>query len=105
MGAPTAGWATSCSERSAHSRPGVTLHDRGARQCAIVTFTKHGEPPDDMAARLKRAGANVSVSRSAYARLDFGARGIDAVVRASVHYYNTLDEVEHFCRLVASASR
>jgi selenocysteine lyase/cysteine desulfurase len=83
------------------SVPSVTVRDRGARRCGIVTFTKDGEAPDLIAKRLRALGVNVSVSLAAYARLDLDQRGLQSIVRASVHYYNTAKEVETFCRLVA----
>jgi len=45
---------------------------------------------------------NVHVSRSPRApALDLPARGLDELVRASVHYYNDESEVERFIRVVA----
>ncbi|WP_033221880.1 aminotransferase class V-fold PLP-dependent enzyme [Kitasatospora phosalacinea] len=74
--------------------PGVRVHDRGARQCAIVTFTVEGHDSRDVARALRDKGINVSVSLAEYARWDFDDRGLDAVVRASPHYYNTEAELD-----------
>lgn len=81
--------------------PGVVVHDRGAERCAIVTFTKAGLPAAAIRDRLRARAINVSVSTGAYARLDLGARGLDAVVRASPHYYNGDEEIDRFVAAIA----
>ncbi len=82
----------------------VTLHDLGAQKCGIVTFDKVGEAPEDIAKRLIADNRiNISVSYREYAQLDFGRRGLRAVVRASVHYFNTEAEVNDFCKAIAIA--
>ncbi len=83
--------------------PGVVVRDLGARHCGIVTFTRADEAADALKARLAGLRMNVSVSRPSSTLLDFAARGIPEVVRASVHYYNTEDEVDRFVAAVAAA--
>ncbi len=82
--------------------PGVTLHDQGMRKGGIVTFSKAGESSADLSARLSRAGINTSVSRAHWAPMDFAARGLPEMVRASVHAYNSEDEVARFVTVVAT---
>nr|WP_033259328.1 aminotransferase class V-fold PLP-dependent enzyme [Kitasatospora sp. SID7827] len=74
--------------------PGVRVHDRGARQCGIVTFTVEGHDSRDVARLLGSRGINVSVALADHARWDFEPRSLASVVRASVHYYNTDDEID-----------
>jgi selenocysteine lyase/cysteine desulfurase len=82
--------------------PGVTVHDLGREKCAIVTFSHERTSATEMAAKLRRERVNVSVLPASWARLDFGRRGLDEVVRASVHYYNTETELERLIRAVSS---
>ncbi|MBP2703799.1 aminotransferase class V-fold PLP-dependent enzyme [Microbispora sp. RL4-1S] len=77
--------------------PGVSVHDQGTRRCGIVTFTVAGHDSADVVALLRERGINVSVSRPGSARWDFEARGLPPMVRASVHYYNTEDELDRLC--------
>ncbi|WP_028045467.1 aminotransferase class V-fold PLP-dependent enzyme [Cellulomonas sp. URHE0023] len=74
--------------------PGVTVRDKGLRRSGIVTFTVDGRAADEVRAAGARAGVNVSVTRVSSAQLDFGARGLTEVVRASPHYYTSDDELD-----------
>ena len=78
------------------------MHDVGREQGAIVTFSLAGTPSADVAAALRSERVNVSVSPRAYSLVDFARRGLDDMVRASVHYYNDDDELD---RLVAVVRR
>jgi cysteine desulfurase / selenocysteine lyase len=80
--------------------PGVIVHDKGSVRCGIVTFTKANEDPAAVKRRLRSKDINANVSSSEYARYDMEQRGLSALVRASVHYYNTEAEVERFCAVL-----
>ncbi len=86
--------------RSLEESSKATVHDRGTRRSGIVTFRVDGENPEATAARLRDADINVSVAVRTSAQIDFGARELDSLVRASVHYYNTSDEIGRFVRTV-----
>lgn len=77
--------------------PGLTLEDLGRHQCGIVTFIVDGLDASELCLALRKGNINVSVSLQEYARLDLAARGIPSLVRASVHYYNTEEEIARFC--------
>jgi selenocysteine lyase/cysteine desulfurase len=81
--------------------PGVWVHDRGERQCGIVSFTVDGFAPEDVSQALRERQINTSVSTLPSGRFDLEERHLDAVVRASVHYYNTEQELT---RLVGAIS-
>jgi cysteine desulfurase/selenocysteine lyase len=81
---------------------GIELRDLGAEQCGIVTFTKEGLSPAEIQSALAAQKINIAVSPRNFTRLDMDARDLDALARASVHYYNTEDEVDRFCEAVAA---
>jgi cysteine desulfurase/selenocysteine lyase len=76
---------------------GVTVHDKGVRRCGIVTFALDGFEAADVHRELHGRGINTSVSKAADSRVDFASRGLPDLVRASVHYYNTDEELDRLC--------
>jgi selenocysteine lyase/cysteine desulfurase len=94
------GLAASLRERLA-ALPGVTVRDKGVERCGIVTFTKADEDAAAVQRRLRAQAINLSVSVADSTRLDMEARGLAALARASVHYYNSEAEVERFCAALA----
>jgi selenocysteine lyase/cysteine desulfurase len=81
---------------------GVTLRDPGVERCGIVTFTLDGRSSEEVQRALALRRMNVTTSSVASTRLDLEARELESVVRASVHYYNTDEEIERFCGAIAS---
>jgi len=80
--------------------PGVTMHDLGRERCGIVSFTIEGWEAEEVRRALAQRKINVSVSTQSSTRLDMEARGLKELVRASVHYYNSEEEVERFCKVL-----
>jgi len=78
--------------------PDVIVRDRGVTQCGIATFTIEGHEPENIQRELAASNINVSVAVRSSSVLDMDARKLTSIVRASVHYYNSEEEVERFCR-------
>jgi selenocysteine lyase/cysteine desulfurase len=74
--------------------PRVTVRDLGQDRCGIVTFTHDGASASALKDFLRQRQINVSVTSLSSTRIDMESRGLDSMVRASVHYYNTEEEVE-----------
>jgi cysteine desulfurase / selenocysteine lyase len=83
-------------------QPGITVRDLGCERCGIVTFTVEGQEPEAIKEALAAQQINVTTSPLIYTRLDMAARGLESVVRASVHYYNSEEEIERFCAALAA---
>lgn len=81
---------------------GVSVHDTGTLRCGIVTFTVHGVTPERVQADLSASDINTWVTNAGQARFDLDGRGIESMVRASLHYVTTDDEIE---RTVAQVER
>jgi selenocysteine lyase/cysteine desulfurase len=80
--------------------PGYAVRDLGEVRCGIVTFTGP-RPPAEIKALLADHGINVSITKAASTLLDMNARGLTEMVRASVHYYNTEDEIDRLIEVLS----
>lgn len=72
---------------------GFRVLDRGSQRCGIVTAAIPGCDADSLHSELQRRGINSSISRRAYAVIDFAQKGVEWALRLSPHYYNTEDEL------------
>lgn len=77
--------------------PGVEVADLGQTRCGIVTASIRDRDPQSISRDLLAAGITSSVSSADSARLDFDSRGIEKLLRLSVHYFNTEAEVDRAC--------
>jgi len=84
---------------------GVSLHDMGAQKCGIVTFSIDGITPQDIKTKLAAKNINVSVAMAKSTLYYMDKNQLTSVVRASVHYYNTQEEIDHLCLAVAEISK
>ena len=82
--------------------PGVIVRDIGAHQCGIVTFTIAEHEAARVVDALLAHGINTSFTTRTGTLLDMEARGLTEMVRASVHYYNSEEEIERFCATLAT---
>jgi len=78
--------------------PGVRVRDKGARRCGIVSFTVDGVAPEAVVVAMGARGINIGMSSATGTQLDMHARGLQEVVRAGLHYYNTEAEIDEFAR-------
>ncbi|MFO0993438.1 MAG: aminotransferase class V-fold PLP-dependent enzyme [Hyphomicrobiales bacterium] len=79
---------------------GVVVEDIGREKCGIVSLVVEGHEAEAVKQALSQQKINVSVSGASSTLLDMKARGLNQVVRASVHYYNTEDEIGRFATAV-----
>lgn len=84
------------------AHPHVQLHDKGIDLCGIVTFSVDGVDATRVKAVLASEGINTSVTSVTSSQYDFPRRGLNEVVRASPHYYNTEGELARLVEVVSA---
>ncbi len=85
--------------------PGARVQDIGREKCGIVSFTLAGRAAGEIKVALAAERINVTTSTVAGTRWDMERRGLDQVVRASPHYYNSEAEVDALLAQVARLGR
>lgn len=78
------------------SVPGLSLHDLGNEKCGITTFSIENIQPKTIVDELEKRKINVSYSFREGTLLQLAPRNLTLINRASVHYYNSEDEIEQF---------
>lgn len=81
---------------------GVRVLDTGTRRCGIVSFDVAGVDCATAATRLRNANIVLGAPPLEASRLDLAGRGVESVVRAGVHYFNTEAEIDRTLDEVAS---
>ena len=75
---------------------GATVRDVGRVRGGIVTFDLTEQDAHALKKRLREMAINVSVSVPNSTLLDARSRSLPPMIRASVHYYNSEEEIERF---------
>jgi cysteine desulfurase / selenocysteine lyase len=82
--------------------PGISVQDQGGTRSGIVTFSHGTLSAETVVGRLRRTGRiNTSVSSTQLTRRALLEKGVTQLVRASVHAYNTVEEIDHLAASLA----
>jgi len=81
---------------------GASVTDVGAVKSGIVTFAVQGRDPNAVRAALAAHTPRINVTTTSFrgTMLDMQARNLKFIVRASVHAFNTEDEIETMANAV-----
>lgn len=77
---------------------GIVVHDQGDVLCGIVTFSVSGIPATEVRTKLAAKNINVHIGLAPSTLYYMNRKGLNGIVRASVHYYNTEEEIELVCK-------
>jgi len=79
---------------------GVTCTDIGREKCGIITFKKENWDSAKLKNSLFEKGIYTSASFPSATLIDSEKRGLDYLVRASIHYYNTEQEIDELLNVL-----
>jgi cysteine desulfurase/selenocysteine lyase len=85
--------------------PGVVVRDLGTERSGLVSFTIEGVGAQEVRTKLSHDRVIVGANGVPYTPLDMTARNLSEIVRASVHYINTEEEIDRLVEAVAALSR
>ena len=81
---------------------GITVHDNGKLLSGIVTFSVDGVGSSHVRSALAEKKIHVSVGLAKSTLIYMNRKSLTTVVRASVHYYNTEEEIDRICDALVS---
>lgn len=79
---------------------GIEYLELSAERCGIVSFYSENLSSEDIHRRLAAQGINCSLVRARNAQLDIAIHPSRDACRASVHYYNSEEEVDRFLQVL-----
>ena len=82
---------------------GIVVQDLGAVRGGIVTFYDTHRSSHDLYRIFEKEGIRVSVTRKDSAIVYMHERELPELVRASLHYYNTEEEIDRFCEVLLNS--
>ncbi len=74
----------------------VKVLDKGPEVSGLITFHIQGGDPKSIVSELLNKKINVVPSFREFGVIDFDEKGVRWAVRASPHYYNTMEEIDYF---------
>lgn len=80
----------------------IQLQDKGTRLSNILTFTMKDKTQPEISQLLWDHDIYHSISFRDFALIDFTKKNIDRAIRLSPHYFNTAEELEKVCAILAS---
>jgi len=82
--------------------PGLRIHHRDSTTCGIVTFSCPGVDAKTVQSDMWEEGYELSMVPATSTPLDSSTTGVPTLVRASVSYTTTEDDIRAFCTSLAS---
>jgi len=75
---------------------GIRILDRGPELSSSVSFYIKDKQPGYIVNEMLKRKINVVAGYRSYGLIDFDEKGVNWVIRSSPHYYNSMNEIDHF---------
>ncbi|MFE1794775.1 FAD-dependent oxidoreductase [Streptomyces sp. NPDC059517] len=85
--------------------PGILRTDPSAAASGIVTFLREDEDPRQTVRDLRATGFRLTTVPASHGQWDLGRRGLERVARASLHVYNSEDDVDALVAALTARER
>ncbi|MGI3228351.1 aminotransferase class V-fold PLP-dependent enzyme [Streptomyces sp. GTA36] len=85
--------------------PGIRRTDPPAAASGIVTFLREDEDPRQTVRDLRATGFRLTTVPASHGQWDLGRRGLERVARASLHVYNSADDVDALVAALTARER